>query len=120
MALLSAVPAMPSEDELARLQEGFFTCFKHHIFIDTVDVVSTLSITPPYLQLALACISSVTSPLMTTNEQPNGNGTFPADVSTSSFVAGVHLWSVMLEVDNREARLLEAVLAVSALYFYYF
>lgn len=35
------------------------------------------------------------------------------DVSAALFIAGVNLWSVMLEVDNREARQLEAVIAVS-------
>lgn len=104
MALLSDSLTMPSEDELVRLQGGFYASFKQHIFINSVDVTDTSGIIPPYLQLALACISSVTSPVAAMNEHQSGSG---------FFVTGVHLWSVMLEVDNREARLLEAVVAVS-------
>jgi len=103
MALLSDNLAMPSEDELLRLQGEFYTSFKQHIFINSVDVTGTSGIIPPYLQLALACISSVTSPLAGTNEHLSGS---------DFFITGVHLWGVMLEVDNREARLLEAVVAV--------
>jgi hypothetical protein len=103
MAFLSDTLPMPPEDELLRLQGEFYTSFKQHIFINSVDVTGTSDIIPPYLQLALACISSVTSPLAGTNENLNGS-----DI----FLTGAHLWGVMLEVDNREARLLEAVVAV--------
>lgn len=99
---------------MERLQEAFFTSFKPHIFIDIVDITDTSDIIPPYLQLALASISSVTSVRMTTSEYPVGSGKTPAETSAGLFVAGANLWSVMLEVDNREARLLEAVVAVSA------
>ncbi|KIW19370.1 hypothetical protein PV08_03665 [Exophiala spinifera] len=44
-----------------------------------------------------------------------GNKIDQVDVSSGIFVAGVNLWSVMLEVDNREARLVEAVVAASFL-----
>lgn len=113
MVLLSDVPAILPEDDLARLQAAFLTSFKQHIFINTVDVGdSPSSILPPYLQLAIACLSSVTSPLTSARAYGIGTGISQAEVPASLFLAGVNLWSVMLEVDNREARLLEAVVAV--------
>ena len=113
MVLLSEVPATLPEEELARLQAAFFTSFNHHIFVNALDVViSPSSLLPPYLQHAIACLSSVTSPLRGASVHGSCNETSQAGVSTSLFLAGVNLWSVMLEVDNREARLLEAVVAV--------
>ena len=114
MVLLSGCPIYPPESELERLQAVFLTSFKQHIFIDAVDVVdSAICALPPYLQLAIACMSSATSFKTDTSPYAQAVGTNQAEVSAGLFVAGVSLWSVMLEVDNREARLLEAVVAVS-------
>ncbi|KIW58069.1 hypothetical protein PV05_02619 [Exophiala xenobiotica] len=118
MALLSDVPATPSEEQLERLQAAFFNSFKQHIFMNAIDVVGSPSDSlPPYLQFALACVGSMTSPedacVFTTP-----NGTVEIDVAAHLFVAGVNLWSVMLEVDNRETRLLEAVVAAVLLVTY--
>lgn len=113
MVLLSDVSATPSEDQLERLQGVFFATFKQHIFIQAIDVVSSPSeIRPPYLQYALACVGSMTSPNVD-NVFTTPNGTIQTDAAASLFAAGQKLWSVMLEVDNRETRLLEAVVAVS-------
>lgn len=113
MVLLSDVPATPSEEQLERLQGVFFTTFKQHIFMKAIDIVnSPLEILPPYLQYALACVGSMTSPDVD-NVFTTPNGTIQADAAANLFVAGQKLWSVMLEVDNRETRLLEAVVAVS-------
>ncbi|KAJ9641257.1 hypothetical protein H2204_002935 [Knufia peltigerae] len=113
MVLLSDVPATPSEEQLERLQGVFFTTFKQHIFMKAIDIVnSPLEILPPYLQYALACVGSMTSPDVD-NVFTTPNGTIQADAAANLFVAGQKLWSVMLEVDNRETRLLEAVVAIS-------
>lgn len=111
MILLSDVPGLPPEDELRRLQSAFFTSFKHHIFVDAIEVAALASPIPPYLQFALASLSAVASSL--SNSSSIETEKTPADTSAGLFVAGVNLWSVMLEVDNREARLFEAVFAVS-------
>lgn len=120
MVLLSDCSIYPPEDELQRLQTVFLTSFKQHIFIDAVDVVDSATIyaSPPYLQLATACLSSATTSSCVTTDMSllnttTSSGTSRTDISAGLFVAGVSLWSVMLEVDNREARLLEAVVAVS-------
>lgn len=42
----------------------------------------------------------------------DGITTLPPEVSSALFFASINLLSVMLEVDNREARLMEAVVAV--------
>ena len=113
LVLLSDVPAPPPDDELSRLQAAFSTSFKQHIFINSVDFASSSSNPlPPYLQLALACLSAVTSHLANASAFDDDNGALQEGCPARLFVAGVNLWSVMLEVDNREARLLEAVVAV--------
>ncbi len=113
MVMLSNVPSNPPEDTLARLQEAFFNSFKQHIFIKTVDIANWSSAQlPPYLQLVLACLGSVTAPSTGSTGYTTALGTPQDEVSAGLFVAGVNLWSVMLEVDNRETRLFEAILAV--------
>lgn len=114
MILLSEHPAYPPEHELVQLQAQFQTTFKRHIFIDTVDLLnSPMSALPPYLQLAISCLSSATSGPEHSSLYAMGNEMSEVYMSFGLFVAGVNLWSVMLEVDNREARLVEAVVAAS-------
>ena len=111
MALLSSVPELPPEDELAQLQDAFFTSFKSHIYMNVVEVGNSSNALPPYLQLALASISAATSPVAF--EYLSRTTISSADLSADLFIAGFNVWSVMLETDNREARLHEAVVAVS-------
>lgn len=117
MVLLSDCSIYPPG--LDQLHTAFLTAFKQHIYIDAVDVIdaTTIPTSPPYLQFAIACLSSATSASATSETSPYYatafGGTNRAEISAGLFVAGVSLWSVMLEVDNREARLLEAVIAVS-------
>jgi hypothetical protein len=116
MILLSEHPAFPPEHEMVRLQTQFQTTFKRHIFIETVDLLnSPMSALPPYLQLAIASLSAATSPSEDASLYAMGTEMSEANISSDLFVAGVNLWSVMLEVDNREARLVEAVIAASFL-----
>lgn len=113
MVLLTDIPRIPEETELARLQSLFFTSFKLHIYLDAIDIPDTTQCPhPPYFPLALACLSSAVSPRSNLDGYVPGIGTSQAEVSASLFTAGVGLWCVVLEVDNREARLLEAVVAV--------
>ncbi|KAH8799729.1 hypothetical protein F5884DRAFT_115638 [Xylogone sp. PMI_703] len=119
MVLLSEAATILPEDELARLGSLFFTSFNRHIFLSAVDVADPSSkVMPPYLPLALACLASVTSPLADIVDFAVASGNSPAQVSAGLFSAGANLWSVMLELDNREARLFEAVVAASLLITY--
>lgn len=111
MALLSSVPELPGEHDLAKLQDAFCATFQSHIFMSAVELGASSAGLPPYLQLAMASISSVTSPI--TISYLSGSSKAMSESSLDLFVAGVSVWSVMLETDNREARLLEAVVAVS-------
>jgi hypothetical protein len=111
MALLSSVPELPPEDDLTRLQGAFCATFKNHIFMSAIDIGPSAAVLPPYLQLAMASISAITSPI--TINYLSGTSKSTTESSSDLFVAAVSVWSVMLETDNREARLLEAVLAVS-------
>lgn len=114
MALLNDVPRIPEESELASLQTSFFTCFKQHVYLDAIDIPDTSQCTyPPYFPLALACLGSVVTPQANMGSYIEGIGTSQAEISATLFTAGVGLWCVVLEVDNREARLIEAVVAVS-------
>ncbi len=113
MVLLSDVPSTLPQDDLERLQATYFTSFGRHIFLSAVEIDDSPSRPlPPYLQLAMACLSWLTCPLTVTSVNPE-TGTVSADASASLlFLTGANLWSVMLEVDNREARMQEAVVAV--------
>ncbi|KIW19380.1 hypothetical protein PV08_03675 [Exophiala spinifera] len=118
MVLLSDVPTTPSEDQLARLQDVFYATFKQHIYMKSIDLVGSPSeMLPPYLQYAVACVGSMTSPNVD-NVFTTPNGTIQTDAAANLFMAGANLWSVMLEVDNRETRLLEAVVAAILLVTY--
>ena len=117
MALLTELPSLPEDVTLARLQSLFFTSFKQHIYLAAIDIPDTTqSLHPPYFPLALACLSSAVSPIPDLDGYNLGTNISQAEVSASLFIAGLNLWCVVLEVDNREARLLEAVVAVSSSY----
>jgi hypothetical protein len=117
MALLTEIPSIPEETELARLQSSFFTSFKQHVFLAAIDIPNTTqSFHPPYFPLALACLSSAVSPKTDLDGNILGANTSQTEVSASLFIAGLSLWCVVLEVDNREARLLEAIFAVRRFY----
>jgi len=70
----------------------------------------------PYLRLSLACLASCLSPspesFATVSESIPS---VKSDGGKALFLAGVKVWEVMLEVDNREARKFESVMAVSDL-----
>ena len=106
MILLSKVPTLPSDDDLDCLRRSFSFNFGRHIFVKDFEPASysVNGLTPPYLQLALACIASVFSGSVDSGARKA--------VSSDLFIAGVNVWAVMLEVDNREARSSKAVVAV--------
>jgi hypothetical protein len=114
MSMLSDVPTIPDTDEVARLQAAFFTSFKQHIFIDAIAIPdSTLTSPAPYLQLALACLTAEIAPY--TDPMGYNLGVEPSrktEVASALFHAGVNLWGVVMEVDNRETRRLEAMITV--------
>ncbi len=113
MILLSAVPTIPRADKLAELQATFFDSFGQHIFFESLPFAKWCSgRPPPYLQLALACLGSVSGSTAGSNSGRVTLGALQEEVHADLFVAGVSLWTVMLEVDNRESRLCEAVIAV--------
>jgi hypothetical protein len=113
MVMLSDVPAIPPEHTLAQLQAVFFSSFEQHVFIKSVAVANLCSgRPPPYLQLALACLGSVAATSTGSTSDITARESPQAEVSSDVFVAGVNLWSVMLEVDNRESRSCAAVVAV--------
>jgi hypothetical protein len=110
MALLTEVPALPSSEELSRLQNTFDLVFIQHIYVRDLAIGSSQSSsTPPYLQLALACMASVFAPSLITEV---ARSDLP-EASANLYLAGVDVWSIMLEVQNTEARTLDAVHSVA-------
>lgn len=108
--MLSELPTIPPEHVLVKLQAVFHDSFEHHIFLKSVCIANlTVGHTPPYLELALACLGCLSASVMALTEADMRPA--PA-ISDELFDSGVSLWSVMLEVDNRESRSCAATIAV--------
>lgn len=69
---------------------------------------------PPYLEFGLACLGIAASQhhVLASETTHNDWSGLKKASAFELFLAGHGLWGVMMEVDNREARLLESVLAV--------
>ena len=116
MAILEDLPALPGSEVLAQAQASFFTNFGHHVFLRSLAFPSPAitHMTPPYLTIALACLGVTTwRPNTAVGELHHLTSAPLSALASDIFIAGDGLWGVMMEVDNREARLLESVLAVS-------
>ena len=94
---------MPSEETITILQQSFSERFADHVFVNSLSLSGqSQQMSAPYYRLALACLAAAASPI---DEQRN--------LARNLFLASSSLWTVMLEVDNREARSLEGVSTVS-------
>ena len=111
VALLSDVPALPSDDDLTALASSFSVTFRRHLFLNTLKFDWSASGTPPppYLELALAYLAAACEYRSRREEQF-------AILSSNVFRCGVSLWPVMVEVDNRQARSIDALIAVRCLF----
>lgn len=119
MVLLSNVPTIPDDSELDWLDLSFPTTFKRHILVNQFATVGeTAGLLPPYLQIARACIAYASFSSEEKQARATTDGIELANAGDALFTAGAHLWAVMLEVDNREARMLEAVVAAVLLVTY--
>ena len=115
LTLLSEFPDIPDSEELGSLESSFWTLSQNFIFLRAISLPgSPRELLPPYLRLSLACLASCLSmspdPFSTISERL---ATVQPDAGKALFFAGVKVWGVMLEVDNREARKIESVMAVS-------
>jgi hypothetical protein len=101
MALLSQLPPIPEHFELLRLWEVFSEQKSNLAFLGSVPVPSkSREAVAPHLLLAAASFALVAE----------GDLGRAHDV----FIAAISLWSAMLEIDNREARTEETLIAVSS------
>lgn len=103
LAMLSDFPAtIPTPAELDNFQESFAKFCGTHVFLGRLPIpqpsISRESIVPP-LRLATACLASIYA------------GNTPSE-ARDLFFAGAKLWAVMMEVDNRESRSLDSLVAV--------
>ncbi|KAK6429178.1 hypothetical protein LTR95_014677 [Oleoguttula sp. CCFEE 5521] len=104
MILLSSLPTLPSDYDLSTISQSYAQIFEEHVFVKELGVGTlTVSARPPHLQLAVACIAAaISDPIADVTE---------GSVASDLFHAGLKLWTVILEVDNREARNARAILA---------
>ncbi|MCJ1472613.1 hypothetical protein MMC13_001262 [Lambiella insularis] len=120
LVLLSDFPQLPDEEVLGALQALFPAISETLMFLRLMPMPNASGeLIPPYLQLSMACLASCL---------PMASACSPIDLELSSlgqgnasmrlFFAATKMWGVMLEVDNREARKVEAVLASTLLVTY--
>jgi hypothetical protein len=114
VALLDGCPRVPLASELEALRIAFFEGFRNHVFFNAVYVPgSSQEILPPYLDLAFACLASTQlESTFQTDLIDTGDG---STRSSRLFLTATRLWNVIVEIDNREARRMEAVLSISLL-----
>ncbi|KAK5049567.1 hypothetical protein LTR84_004496 [Exophiala bonariae] len=106
-SVLLDFPELPSDYMITQLHESFSSGWKSHILINNISIPSSAqSQIAPYLKLAIACLSS-TAPAIDQTDQ--------SALAKTLFIASHALWTVMLEVDNREARASESVVTAALL-----
>ena len=112
MALLYNFPQVPDDAELSRLRQEFYKRCRNHLFLARLPISTASSDSiAPNLGLAMACLASVSEQ----GKLPIGTR---GDKAQNIYLAGLRLWTVMLEVDNREARSFETVAAAVLLLMY--
>lgn len=100
MICIEDFPTLPSQDQLDRYTEAFFSSRSSCPFLGTLPVIYPLrDHTVPPLRMAVACLGAVQLRR-------------PEFESKSLFIAGFMLWSTMIETDNRESRSIDMLLAV--------
>jgi hypothetical protein len=115
LALLSNFPDIPDSEELGALELSFWALSKNMVFLRAISMTDTSGqLKPPYLRLAMACLASCLAPSSEMSAMDSGRSlTIQSDAGSALCSAGFKVWGLMLEVDNREARKIEAVMAVS-------
>lgn len=118
MGILADLP-FPAQDVIDQARALFLTSFKSHIFLKSITIlegIHTRVRPPPYLALSLACLGAATSQLHSlqgaAQAQEQQEPVCARYLARDLCISGQTLWGVMLEVDNREARLVESILAV--------
>lgn len=106
LAVLKGFPGLPPDEQCREFCERFATTFLEHAFVKPIfDTGSRIGPSPPYLDIAKACIGSALS-----SNVPQTEST-----SVDFFVAGSQLTKFMVEVDNRHSRVIELPASVSIL-----
>jgi hypothetical protein len=115
LVLLSNFPDIPDSEQLGNLEMSFWALSKKFVFLRAISMSGTFrELTPPYLRLSQACLATCLSPSSEISPKVSErSSSVRADAGKALFLAGLKVWGLMLEVDNREARKVEAVMAVS-------
>lgn len=102
-SLLFDFPYLWNNDDLAYLRQVYVKACDDYSFFRRISLPSHSreNVAPP-LCFGLACLGSIYA-------------VRPAEESRKLFLAGMNLWTVMMESDNREARSLDMITAVSLL-----
>ena len=119
MVVLSDLPLPPDDVSLDESHRVFSSSFKNHVFLNRIAIAAPQPgrLIPPYLRLAIACIGTVFSKL----ELPPARAecqapTCPDQLASDLCLSGIRVWGVILEIDNREARLIDSILAVTLMF----
>ncbi|EUC43272.1 hypothetical protein COCMIDRAFT_28228 [Bipolaris oryzae ATCC 44560] len=105
---LYGLQALLSDNEHAALCLEYCDTFGTHVYVNEISPEGIAArLNPPYLQLALNCISSAFSDSQAKTQEASSYA-FPEHL----FQAGSHIWLVMMEVDRRETRSARAVIAI--------
>ena len=114
LALLSNFPDIPDSEQLGNLELSFRALSNKFVFLRAIPMLRTSKeLTPSYVRLSLACLAACLSPSSEISANVLGRSSARVDAGKALFLAGLKVWGLMLEVDNREARKVEAVIAVS-------
>ncbi len=115
LALLSNFPDLPDSEELEALELSFWALSKNLVFLRAISMPDTVGeLRPPHLRLAMACLaSSITASSQVSATDAGRSFATSVDAGPALCSAGFKVWALMLEVDNREARKIEAIMTVS-------
>lgn len=104
MTLLSNFPALPRQTEIVALKEAFSRIGPTHVFLNRFPLPQpTRERQSTPFCFGMACIAAA-------------HANRPDSPSKDLFTAGMSLWSVITEVDNREARSIDMLMAVCHLF----
>lgn len=111
LSTLADLPSFPPPEYARELYPTFVNAFQGQLFYDSVASMDTRI---PYLTYACGCLAMVS---LQNDSGKNGMATFngPAPTKHSAseyFWVGTKILTLILEIDNREARIIETAVAV--------
>lgn len=113
LSVLADFPPLPSSSDLADLRAVYATTWCAHAYFnrEPIPEVNAASL-PPYLSIAYACIGSILYSIFPSRDHNARSDLRSSGLARDLFLAGYKLSTFMVEVDNRQSRTSETILAV--------